>query len=57
MSEGSNGVSDVMYFLSNRDGKNSRRNEIEDADLQLSREFNSELHTVDVQMNLMNLHV
>ena len=39
MSERSNGVSDVMYFLPNRCGKENRRDEIEDADLLLSREF------------------
>ena len=42
MSEGSNGVPDVMYFLPNRYGKENRRDEIEDADLLLSREFISE---------------
>ena len=41
-SEGNNGVPDVMYFLPNRYGKENRRNEIEDADLLLSREFISE---------------
>ena len=41
-SEGSNGVPDVMYFLPNRYGKGNRRNEIENADLLLSREFISE---------------
>ena len=39
MSEVSNGVPDVMYFLPNRSGKENRRSEIEDADLLLSREF------------------
>ena len=38
-SEGSNGVPDVIYFLPNRYGKENRRDEIEDADLLLSREF------------------
>ena len=41
-SEGSNGVPDVMYFLPNRYGKENRRNEIEDTDLLLSRDFISE---------------
>ena len=40
--EGSNGVPDVMYFLPNRYGKQNRRDEIEDADFLLSREFISE---------------
>ena len=40
--EGSNGVPGVMYFLPNRYGKENCRNEIEDADLLLSREFISE---------------
>ena len=35
MSEVSNGVPDVMYFLPNRSGKENRRSEIEDADLLL----------------------
>ena len=42
MSEGSYGVLDVMYFLLNRYRKENRRDEIEDADLLLSREFISE---------------
>ena len=42
MSEVSNGVPDVMYFLPNRSGKENRRSEIEDADLLLWREFISE---------------
>ena len=42
MSEVSNGVPDVMYFLPNRSGKENRRSKIEDADLLLSREFISE---------------
>ena len=40
--EGSNGVPDVIYFLPNRYGKENRRDEIEDADLLVSREFISE---------------
>ena len=39
MSECSNGVPDVIDFLPNRYGKENRRDEIEDADLLLSREF------------------
>ena len=39
MSEFSNGVPDVIDFLPNRYGKENRRDEIEDADLLLSREF------------------
>ena len=42
MSEDSNGVPDVMYFLPNRYKEEKRRKEIEDADLLLSREFISE---------------
>ena len=42
MSEASNGVPDVMYFLPNIYGKKNRRDEIEDADLLPSREFISE---------------
>ena len=42
MSEGSNGVPDVMYFLQNRYRKEKRRDEIEDANLLLSRELISE---------------
>ena len=39
MSEVSNGVPDVLYFLPNIYGKENRTNEIEDVDLLLSLEF------------------
>ena len=39
MSEGSNGVPDVMYVVPNRYRKENRIDEIEDADLLLSPEF------------------
>ena len=42
MFEGSNRVPDVIYFLPNRYVKENRRDEVEDADLLLSREFLSE---------------
>ena len=42
MSDGNNGVPDDMYFLPNRYGKDNRRDEIEDADVLLPREFISE---------------
>ena len=42
MSEGSNGVPDVMYVVPNRYRKENRIDEIEDADLLLSREFISQ---------------
>ena len=42
MFEGSNGVPDIIYFFPNRHGKENRRDEIEDGDLLLSREFISE---------------
>ena len=42
MSECSNGVPDVIDFLPNRYGKENRRDEIEDADLLVSRGFISE---------------
>ena len=39
MSKGNIGVPDVMYFLPNRYAQENRRDEIENADLLLSRQF------------------
>ena len=42
MFEDNNGVPDDMHFLPNRYGKDNRKDEIEDADVLLPREFISE---------------